>query len=126
MIVCLFGVTYRDGYDAELERSLDEVLRAQLRHTVGFHALHLYNGPSGEVLGVVRFASRAAALAWRNDSVHRSAWRYAPELYENFWIQICESYREYGWSRQQGRTNEDLVAKFAQCPSNLAGASDLR
>lgn len=82
-------------------------------------SFHLYAASDGEVLGLVRFEAREAVEAWRNDLVHRSVWAHAPDLYRNFWIQNCETYREYGWARMQGRTEEDMAAKFVNSSSNL-------
>ena len=124
MIICLFGATYRDRRDKELERELDAVLYEQLRTIPGFMSFHVYTAAGGEVLGVVRFETREALEAWRNDAVHRSVWKHAPELYESFWIQNCETYREYGWARIGGRTGEDMDKKFVHDPGNLIPRSN--
>lgn len=118
MIVCLFGATYRVGYDVDLERRLDALLLEQLQDVRGFLSFHLYTAVDGEVLGVVRFETREALEAWRDDPVHRSVWEHAPELYAGFWIQNCETYREYAWASSSGRTGEDMVAKFVDSSSN--------
>lgn len=36
MIVCLFGVTYRDDYEIDLERKLEAPLYEQLKQIPGF------------------------------------------------------------------------------------------
>ncbi|MEV8569738.1 antibiotic biosynthesis monooxygenase [Streptomyces sp. NPDC051322] len=124
MIICLFGVTYRNGHSRELERSLDTMLQPQLGAIPGFLSLHTYTATSGEVLGVVRFTTHEALEAWRNDAVHRSVWKHAPEIYESFWIQNCETYREYYWIRTRGRTSEDMNQRFERDPANLIPRSD--
>ena len=111
MIICLFGATYCEGRDEELERTLDEMLHERLRTIDGFISYHVYTADDGEVLGVVRFKTRQALEAWRDDPIHRSVWSRAPELYESFWIQNCETYRQYGWARGR-RTGEDMDTRF--------------
>lgn len=121
MIVCLFGTTYRDGYDVDLESRLDAVLSEELKGLSGFLSFHMYTAPSGEVLGVIRFDSRQALEDWRDNALHRSVWKHAPELYESFWIQSCETYREYSWTRAMGRTGENMAERFARDPANMIG-----
>ncbi|WP_053386683.1 antibiotic biosynthesis monooxygenase family protein [Leucobacter japonicus] len=127
MIICLFGVRYKEGYDKKLEAKLDEMLIEALRTVQGFVSFHSYSAEDGEVLGVIRFDSKDALEAWRNDPTHRSVWHIAPDFYEHFYIQNAETYREYGW-RPEGkrgvRTGEDLRDKFASEPSNRGRADE--
>lgn len=122
MVICLFGSTYVPDHDVALESSLDQILLPELRKIDGFVSFHMYRAEDGEVLGVVRFDNRRALESWRNDLTHRRVWEHAPTLYEHFWIQNCDTYREYGWARAAGRTGEDLRTRFAADPSNLARA----
>ncbi|MBV9005738.1 MAG: antibiotic biosynthesis monooxygenase [Solirubrobacterales bacterium] len=63
----------------------------------GFIGYHLYTSDDGEELGVIRFETREALDAWRDDPTHRAAWRRAGEFYTEFWVQNCETFREYVW-----------------------------
>jgi heme-degrading monooxygenase HmoA len=123
MVICLFGVRYKLGRDVELEKGLDARLLPVLREFDGFISFHLYSAENGEALGVIRFDSRQALEAWRNDATHRSVWMHAPDLYEYFWIQNSETYTEYGWSPDVGHTNEDLRKRFRDEESNRARPS---
>lgn len=123
MVICLFGTRYRTGYDVDMEKALGAVLLKALNRIDGFISFHLYDAADGEVLGVVRFDTREALEAWRNDPTHRSAWKYAPALYKEFWIQNAETYRGYVWAAEAGRTGEDVRARFRSESTNLAQSS---
>jgi heme-degrading monooxygenase HmoA len=123
MVICLFGTRYKPGYDRELETQLDRELLAALRGVEGFVSFHMYTAADDEVLGVIRFDDRESLEAWRNDPTHRAAWPHAPELYESFWIQNAETYREYVWTADRHRTGEDMRRRFHEEPMNIA---DLR
>lgn len=120
MVICLFGTRYKQDWDRELEARLNAVLMKELRKVDGFISYHLYTAEDGEVLGVIRFDTRDALEAWRDNSTHRSVWPSAPEFYDYFWIQNAETYREYGWKPAAGRTGEDMRERFRSDPANLA------
>ena len=120
LIICLFGTRYSAERDADLEKRLDARLLPVLSKLEGFISFHLYSAADGEALGVIRFKNKAALEAWRDDATHRDVWKHAPELYDHFWIQNCETYREYAWSPLVGRTGENLEARFRHDPANLA------
>ena len=46
----------------------------------GFIGYHVYTSEDGEELGVIRFETREALDAWRDDPTHRAAWRRATEF----------------------------------------------
>jgi heme-degrading monooxygenase HmoA len=118
VVICLFGTRYKEGWDRELEARLDAMLLEALREVDGFISFHMYTARDGEVLGVIRFDTREALEAWRNDATHRSVWPYAPAFYDCFWIQNAETYREYVW-QPGGRTGEDIRDRFSLDPLNL-------
>jgi heme-degrading monooxygenase HmoA len=122
MVICLFGTRYKDGWDRELEACLDAMLLEALRKVDGFISFHLYTADDGEVLGVIRFDTKDALEAWRSDPTHRSAWPHAPDFYDCFWIQNAETYREYVWKPDCGRTGEDMRERFRSDGSNLASS----
>jgi heme-degrading monooxygenase HmoA len=121
MVICLFGVRYKTKHDVTKEKNIDALLLPELRIIPGFVSLHVYSADDGEVLGVVRFDTKDALEAWRDNVTHRGVWKYASDFYRHFWIQNSETYREYGWSAELGRTREDLRARFANDAANLAG-----
>jgi heme-degrading monooxygenase HmoA len=102
MVICLFGTRYKAGWDRDLETSLDAMLLEALREVDGFISFHTNGADDGEVLGVIRFETRDALEAWRDNPTHRSVWHHAPEFYDYFWIQNADTYREYGWRAPGG------------------------
>lgn len=119
MVICLYGLRGRSDADSEAEEELFAELLAEARSQPGFVGYHLYTGDGGEELGVIRFETREALDAWRDNPAHRAAWRRASEFYTEFWVQSCEAFREYCW-RDGRHVDEDLVARFRSEPSNLA------
>ena len=119
MVICLFGQRYREGADLPEEARITSELLGALRRIPGFVAYNLYTAEDGEALGVIRFESREALEAWRNDRAHRAVWKRASEFYEEFWIQNCETYREYFW-REGARRADDVAERFRSSRMNLA------
>ena len=98
MVLALFGGTYREGADlAELNRITTGLLPS-LQAIPGFISYNFYTADEGEDLAVVRFASRAAIEAWRNDLTHRAIWERMKEFYSEFWVQSADAYRELLWT----------------------------
>ena len=97
-------------------------LLAKARSVPGFIGYHLYTSEDGEELGVIRFKTRAALDAWRDDPAHRAAWQRAREFYTEFWVQNCETFRDYLW-RDGQHVDEDLAERFRSEPANLATTS---
>jgi heme-degrading monooxygenase HmoA len=119
MVICLFGQRYREHADRREEARIGAELLEQLREIPGFIAYHLYTAADGEVLGVIRFETREALEAWRDDLTHRAIWPRATEFYQEFWIQNCDTYREYLW-RDGRRQEADTTTMFRQADANLA------
>jgi heme-degrading monooxygenase HmoA len=112
MVICLFGMRYRDDADLDTEARLAERLYEELASLPGFISYHHYSADDGELLGVVRFASREALEAWRDSAAHRATWPDAGSFYSEFWIQDCDTYREYEWVGGT-RSDVDLRERFA-------------
>jgi heme-degrading monooxygenase HmoA len=123
MVICLYGLRSRDGKDDEAEEDLFAELMAKARSRPGFIGYHLYAGEDGEELGVIRFETREALDAWRDDPAHQAAWRRASEFYTEFWIQNCETFREYLW-RDGRHVDEGLASRFRSDAANLAIPSE--
>lgn len=122
MVICLYGLRARDGTDRQAEDDLFAELLAQARSKPGFIGYHVYTAEGGEELGVIRFETREALDAWRDDPGHRAAWERAGEFYTQFWVQNCETFREYMWRPGQ-HLEEDLADRFRSEPANLASTA---
>ncbi len=111
MIITLFGDTVvkpgKEEHDARLSAKLDPILRSM----PGFISYKSYRADDGEEIGLIRMASREALDAWVNEGVHGSAQKIADQIYERFWVQTAETYREYTWENGN-RTDRDLTSLF--------------
>ena len=121
MVICLYGLRSRRDADSETEDAIFDELLARARSQEGFIGYHLYGSESGEELGVIRFETREALDVWRNDPAHQASWRRAGEFYTEFWIQNCETFRDYLW-RDGQHVGEDLAERFRSEPDNLASS----
>ena len=121
MVICLYGLSSRTDVDPEADADLFSELLAQARSMPGFIGYHVYSSEGGEELGVIRFQTREALDAWRNDLTHRAAWERAREFYTEFWVQNCETFREYVW-REGRHIDGSLDDRFRREPANLANA----
>jgi|GEM_PF-411084 len=97
MIICIFGVTYREDYDRELHKQLNADMVEAVCSMPGFISLKFYKADDGEQIGIIRFKTRKDLKTWRNDIAHRGAWGHAPKLYHEFWVQNCETFDDYAW-----------------------------
>jgi heme-degrading monooxygenase HmoA len=122
VVICLYGLRARRDADSQAEGELFDGLLAKARSVPGFIGYHLYTSEDGEELGVIRFKTRAALNAWRDDPAHRAAWQRAREFYTEFWVQNCETFRDYLW-RDGQHVDEDLAERFSSEPANLATTS---
>jgi heme-degrading monooxygenase HmoA len=113
MIISLFGDTIvkpgKDDEDARLSAKLDPILRAM----PGFISYKHYRADDGEEIGIIRMESREALDAWVSEGVHGSAQAIADQIYERFWVQTAETYREYTWENGK-RTDGDLSHVFVE------------
>jgi len=113
MIVSLFGdVVVKLGKEEE-EARLTDKLSPILRSIPGFISSKTYRADDGEVIGLVRMESREALDAWVSEGVHGSAQKIADQIYERFWVQSAETYREYTWDNGT-RTDGDLTSLFLE------------
>ena len=113
MIISLFGeVVVRPGKEAE-EARLTDKLSPILRSIPGFISSKNYRADDGEEIGIVRMASLEALDAWVNEGVHGSARKIADQIYERFWVQSAETFREYTWENGT-RMDGDLTSLFIE------------
>ena len=113
MIITLFGDTIVKPGKEEEEARLSDKLDPILRSMPGFIAFKSYQADDGEEIGIIRFESRDTLDAWVNEGVHGSAQRIADQVYERFWVQSAETFREYTWERGT-KTDGDLTSLFLE------------
>jgi heme-degrading monooxygenase HmoA len=97
MILTVFGVTWKDGADLDRELELSRRMAETVSRRPGFISYKSYVAADGDEIGIIRFESREALKAWRNDVAHQSAWTEAPSFYHEFWVQNCEVFEDYVW-----------------------------
>ena len=103
MIVVLFSITMRDGAPIEEEESESERMWAIVSSMPGFISYKAYTAGDGETIAVVRFESREALDAWKLEPRHRRIQERAREaFYEQYWVQACETFRSYRFTRASG------------------------
>jgi len=122
MIICIFGVVYRDDIDWDLNKRLNEKMTHVVVTMPGFISLKFYKANDGDQIGIIRFKTREDLKAWRDNVAHRGAWGQAPKLYHEFWVQNCETFDDYVWidgvhhDRDQTErfqmTKEEVLAAF--------------
>jgi heme-degrading monooxygenase HmoA len=123
MIISLFGGTVvRAGKEAE-EARLGEELEAVLRSMPGFISYKEYVADDGEAVGIIRMDSREALDRWVHEGAHGEAQGIADDIYERFWVQSAETYREYTWV-DGVRTDGDLTGLFGAPGAASAGDQD--
>ncbi|WP_434055367.1 MAG: hypothetical protein RDA78_11050 [Roseibium sp.] len=97
MIICIFGVRYRDDIDRDLHKKLNDDMAHAVAGMPGFISIKFYKAEDGDQIGIIRFQTRDDLKNWRDDIAHRGAWRYAPKLYHEFWVQNAETFEDYVW-----------------------------
>ena len=113
MVISLFGgLRVRAGME-EREARLSDRLYEVGRSMPGFISYKTYTAEDGEEIGVIRFDSRESLDAWAHEGEHLAAEAVAPEIYESFWVQDAETFREYTW--EEGvHADQDLTSLFAE------------
>ena len=97
MVICIFGVVYRDDIDWDLNKRLNEEMTHVVVTMPGFISLKFYKADDGDSIGIIRFKTREDLKNWRDNIAHRGAWDHAPKLYHEFWVQNCETFDDYVW-----------------------------
>jgi antibiotic biosynthesis monooxygenase (ABM) superfamily enzyme len=113
MVICLFGATrVRPGME-EREARLHDEAYSVVESMPGFISYESYTAEDGEEVGIIRFDSRESLDTWAHDGKHLAVQAMAPEIYEYFWIQDAETYREYTWA-EGIHTDGDLTGLFTE------------
>ena len=88
-------------------------MRELVAEIPGFISYNTYEDQSGEGVAIARFESHAALDAWRKNLEHIEAQRKGrEEYYDEYWVQVCDSVRDYRFSPSE-RYTTDLKAMFA-------------
>ena len=103
MFVVLFSTTERDDVDLSEYRRTSARMHELVSQVPGFISYNSYGSEDGPGVAVVRFDSEEALTAWRTLPEHRAAQeRGRDEFYREYWVQVCETVREYRFSREGG------------------------
>ena len=113
MVITLFGATKMRPGTEEREARLYEKVAAVAKSMPGFISSKVYTAEDGDEVGIIRFDTREAEDAWAHEDQHLAAQAVAAELYEYFWIQVAETYREYTWTNGV-HADGDLTSLFSE------------
>jgi heme-degrading monooxygenase HmoA len=103
MVVVLFGTNKRDDIDAAEYTQRNERMSELVQQIPGFIEIKGYVSEDGERISVARFESEDALKTWRLQPDHAETQKRAREAYyDSYWVQVCETVRDYSWSRQGG------------------------
>lgn len=104
MIVLLFKSQLRTDIDAQDYQATRARMMDLVGKIPGFVSYKTFRADDGETLAIAKFNSEDALEAWRNHPEHVAVQRRGhEEFYESYWIQVCRTARDYGWSRAEGR-----------------------
>jgi heme-degrading monooxygenase HmoA len=123
MVLTVFGTTWRADADLAREARLSRQMAAIASQRPGFISYKSYVASDGDQIGIIRFESREALRAWRDDSAHHGAWQEAPTFYHEFWVQNCEVFDDYVWvdGVHIDRNQRD---RFQMTPAEVLAAVD--
>jgi heme-degrading monooxygenase HmoA len=100
MIVVLFGARMRADADLAEYRARSRRMDELVRQIPGFISVTSYTSEDGDEVTIARFESHAALDAWRFHPEHVESQRMGREaFYESYWVQACETIRDYGFHR---------------------------
>ena len=103
MIVVLFSIRMRDDASVEEEEAESERMWKIVAAMPGFISYKSYAAEDGERIAVVRFESREALDEWKRQPDHRVVQERArQEFYREYWVQACETFREYRFTSDGG------------------------
>ena len=112
MVVVLFSIAGRDDMDVEDHSRTSARMRALVAEIPGFISYNTYEDQKGDGIAVARFESHDALDAWRTNLEHIEAQRKGrEEYYDEYWVQVCDSVREYRYTPQE-RYTSDLKSMF--------------
>ncbi len=96
MVIVLVRTRMRPDADRATYDQLGTRMFELVQSLPGFLGAAEYQAPDGETVGVIRFASQQALLAWREHPEHVAVqMRGRAELYASYTIEVCEVVRAY-------------------------------
>jgi len=113
MIVSLFGDTQVRPGKEEQEARLVDRLEPILRGMPGFISSKYYTAEDGEVVGIIRFETRAQLESFVHEGNHGRMQASANEFYASFWVQSAEVYNEYLWQDGE-KITYDMTSYFRE------------
>ncbi len=113
MLVVLFSTTERDDMDLSGYRGTSGRMHELVSQVPGFISYNGYQSDDGQPgVAVARFDSEQTLETWRALPEHRAAQeRGRDEFYREYWVQVCETVREYR-STGEGGYEHDLRHLF--------------
>lgn len=120
MVICIFGVAYRDDADWEIQGKLTRQMTEVVSSMPGFISLKHHRSEDGDKIGIIRFQTRADLKAWRDHPAHREAWGQALRIYHESWVQTCETFDDYVWI-DGVHHDRDQTDHFRMTPSEVLG-----
>jgi heme-degrading monooxygenase HmoA len=123
MVLCVFGIVWREGADLDREAELSRRMAEVASRKRGFISYKSYVASDGDAIGIIRFESREALKGWRDDPAHRQAWEEAPRFYHEFWVQNCEVFDDYVWV-DGVHSDRDQRDRFQMTPAEVLAAVD--
>ncbi|MBI2467795.1 MAG: antibiotic biosynthesis monooxygenase [Candidatus Rokubacteria bacterium] len=106
MIVLLFKSQLRADIDVQDYQATRARMMDLVNKIPGFVSYKTFRADDGETLAIARFESEEALETWRHHPGHVATQRRGhEEFYESYWIQVCRTVRNYGWSRAEGRVS---------------------
>ena len=103
MVLVVFSIAMREDADAAAEEAETDRMWSIVSAMPGFISYKAYTAEDGERIAVVRFESREALDAWKQQPDHRVAQERArEEWYDEYWVQAAETFREYRFTRTDG------------------------
>lgn len=113
MVVVLFSTRGRDDVDVDDHSRTSARMRELVAKVPGFISYNTYEDQTGEGVAIARFESHTALDAWRKNLEHVEAQRKGrEEYYDEYWVQVCDSVRDYRFSPSE-RYTTDLKGMFA-------------
>ena len=118
MVVVLFGTNKRDDIDLEEYAARNERMSELVQQIPGFLGIKGYVSEDGDRISVARFESQDALEQWRFQPEHVATQRLARRsYYESYWVQVCETIRDYRWSADAGYIENPVRAGSASSDS---------
>ena len=108
MVVVLFGTKMRKDADLEEYNRRSRRMNELVQQIPGFISVKGFTSSDGDELSIARFESQEALDAWRFQPEHVETQRRAREaFYESYWVQVCETLRDYEFKEGTGRIVHD-------------------